>query len=100
MRKTLLFFIALAATPASAQPRPEPNLDACKLMSVEEMQLCRVTKPGDPIGARSARCDELSSEAVQKCLDQPTREETSASGGTSTPAPQGEAPRAVPPKEL
>ena len=98
MRKALFSMLALAATGVCAQP--QPNLDPCKLMSQEEMLLCVNTRPGDASGARHARCDELSRETMQKCLDQPPREETSASGGTSTPAPEGAAPRVQPPKEL
>ena len=97
MRKALISLLAFSATTVGAQP--QPNIDVCKLMSVEEMQLCQATRPGDPTGARSARCDELSREAVQKCLDE-RRDESSASGGTTTPAPEDAAPRIPPPKEL
>ena len=98
MRKTLFSLIALAATSVTAQP--EPNLDACKLMSREEMQVCTITKPGDATGARSVRCDELSQSVIERCLEQARADQSApASGGATAPQPQPAGPSKEAPPE-
>jgi hypothetical protein len=96
MRKVLFSVVAAVAIPASAQP----TADVCKLMSVEEMQVCQATKPGDATGARSIYCDQVAAAQIDRCLQQArTPQSTPASGGASAPAREPAAPRSDPPKE-
>ena len=89
MRKTLFSLIALSATTVAAQP--QPNVDVCKLMSVEEMQVCKTTGPGDSTGARGAYCDQITPERIDQCLEQArTAELDSASSGATAPRPEEE----------
>jgi hypothetical protein len=101
MRNALFSLIAFAAMTVAAQPRPEPNLDACKLMSREEMQVCTITKAGDATGARSARCDELPQNVIEQCLEQARTDQAApASGGATAPQPpQAGASKEAPPEK-
>lgn len=73
--------------PQSAQPA-----NRCQLMTREEMELCKRTKPGDVSGARSSQCEVMAASEIEACLRQ--RQTNAAAGATgSKPQPQSDAPR-------
>ena len=56
--------------------RPTPPVDSYR----EDMRMCLVNKPGADV--RSVLCDQISSSAIESCLQQP---ESASSGASSEP---------------
>ena len=96
MRNTLISLVSFSATTVAAQP--QPSVDVCKLMSVEEMQVCSSTRPGDASGARSVYCDQLSAERIAQCVEQAKAGETGSASAGGTAAAPARAPQRPDPK--
>ena len=101
MRMLATAFILSLVTPGFAQSPNQASQSAqtgntanrCQLMTREEMELCKKTKPGDVSGARSSQCEVLAASEIESCLRQSPTDATAGATGSSSPQPQSDAPR-------
>jgi hypothetical protein len=101
---SVLTFVALA-TPVTAQSPSQgpqsglnagnaPGTNRCHVMSREEMELCKRTKPGDVSGARSSLCDAMPTSEIESCLQQSQspQPQSDASVGNTVERSQADGP--------